>query len=257
MCARSTAIALVLVLGVASPGVAQVGETPRPTLQFGVAYEALSHDLDPWRSANLDLSGSPNRMQTVYGAIRETTRFSRLDHEVMGGFRQRVSPRLTLVVEGQVSPSHHVAPKWDALGQVEAVAQGGWNVQAGLRHRKYESTSVNLGAMTIERYWGRYRGAYTLYVSHLADAGLSASHRVHGDYYYDRLSSSIGLSFATGRELENVGPRGVLRTDVRSAALVGRQWLTPSWFVRYDVLVHEQGVLYTRTRVSASLGHRF
>jgi YaiO family outer membrane protein len=103
----------------------------------------------------------------------------------------------------------------------------------------------------------RYRGAYTLYVSHLADAGLSASHRVHGDYYYDRLSSSIGLSFATGRELENVGPRGVLRTDVRSAALVGRQWLTPSWFVRYDVLVHEQGVLYTRTRVSASLGHRF
>jgi len=193
----------------------------------------------------------------VYGAIHETTRFSRLDHDVMAGFRQRVSPRLTLVVEGQASPSHHVSPKWDGLGQVEVVAEGGWNVQAGLRHRKYESASVSLGAMTVERYWGRYRGAYTLYVSHLAAAGSSTSHRVHGDYYYDRLNSSIGVSIAAGRELENVGLRGVLRSDVRSAALTGQQWLGSSWFIRYDALVHEQGTLYTRTRVSASLGHRF
>ena len=254
---RFTTITLVFVVGAASPVVAQVGDAPRPTLQFGVAFEALSNGLDPWRSASLDISGSPSRHQTVYGALRETTRFSMLDHDVMAGFRQRVSRRVTLVAEGQVSPSHHVSPKWDGLAQVEVVADGGWNVQSGLRHREYTSATVTLGATTVERYWGRYRGAYTLYLSHLADAGSSASHRVHGDYFYGPLSSSIGVSLAAGSELESLGPLGVVRTHVRSAALVGRQWLTPSWFARYDVLVHEQGVLYTRTRVSASLGHRF
>ena len=250
-------ITLVLVIGTASPVIAQVRDTPRPTLQFGVAFEALSNGLDPWRSASLEGSGAPNSEQTVYGAFHETTRFSMVDHDVVAGFRQRVSSRLTLVVEGQVSPSHHVSPKWDGLGQVEVVADGGWNVQAGLRHREYETASVTLGATTVERYWGRYRGAYTLYLSHLADAGSSASHRVHGDYFYGPLSSSIGISLAAGSELESLGPLGVVRTHVRGAALVGRQWLTPRWFVRYDSLLHEQGELYTRKRVSASLGHRF
>ena len=254
---RLTVATAALVTAVASSAAAQVSDEPGPTLQFGVAYEALSRGLDPWRSASLEASGAPKRSQTLYGAVRETTRFSRLDHEMMAGFRQVVSPRLTVVIEGEASPSHHVSPLWSGLGQVELVAGGGWNVQAGLRHRKYESASVNLGAMTVERYWGRYRGAYTLYLSHLPGEGSSASHRAHGDYYYDRLSSSIGVSLAAGRELEHVEPGGVLRTAVRSAALVGRQWLTSSWFVRYDALVHEQGALYTRARVSASLGHRF
>ena len=252
-----TLITLVLGIGIASPVIAQVRDTPRPTLQFGVAFEALSNGLDPWRSARLEASAAPNSEQTVYGALHETVRFSMSDHDVMAGFRQRVSQRVTLVTEGQVSPSHNVSPKWDGLGQVEVVADGGWNVQAGLRYREYETASVALGATTVERYWGRYRAAYTLYLSHLEDAGSSSSHRVHGDYFYGPLSSSIGISLATGSELESHGPLGVVRTDVRSVALIGRQWLTPAWFVRYDPLLHEQGKLYTRKRLSASLGHRF
>ena len=38
-----TVITLVLVIGAASPVIAQVRDTPRPTLQFGVAFEALSN----------------------------------------------------------------------------------------------------------------------------------------------------------------------------------------------------------------------
>ena len=95
-----------------------------------------------------------------------------------------------------------------------------------------------------------------VYVSRLGGGETSASHRVHGDLYYGRLSSSVGLSVSAGEEVENVPPLGVVRTPERAVAVVGRQWLTPRWFVVYDTLIHEQGTFYTR-RVSASLGHQF
>jgi YaiO family outer membrane protein len=94
-------------------------------------------------------------------------------------------------------------------------------------------------------------------VGHLVGGGVAPSHRVHGDYFYGKYDSNVGVSLAAGRELENVELRGVLRTGVRSAAVVGRQWLTPRWFVVYDAVVHEQGIYYTRKRLGLGLGRRF
>jgi YaiO family outer membrane protein len=225
-------------------------------LQFDAAYEHLSNGYSPWRSASLELraGGASGR---VHAVVEEAARFSYLDHNLTLGIERRLTSRWTLSGEAQSSPSHHVSAIWGARGQIEFIAGGGWNVQASLLHRRYSSASVDLSTMAVERYMSRYRGAYSFHAARLHSGEMSTSHRGQGDLYYGPLSSSVGVSVSVGEEVENVGPLGVLRTDVRAAAVVGRQWICPTWFVRYDAVVHEQGTFYTRRRTSVGLGHRF
>ena len=238
-------------------GAASISGAHDTRLHLGVAYEHLSNGYGPWRSASLGLHAAGRDGGALYAVVQETTRFMQRDYEVMAGAQHRLSSRLMAVVEAETSPSHHVSATWGVLGRLELDAGNGWGVHASLRHRRYTAATADLSSMTLERYLGRYRAAYTLYVSRLDGGGVSASHRVHGDLYYGRLSSSVGVGVSVGEELENVQPIGVLETQVRAAAVVGRQWLTPTWFVMYDALLHEQGALYTRRRLSLSLGHRF
>ena len=227
------------------------------TVWLAVATEAVSNGHDPWRSLTLDFSGTTGNGRTLYGAVRETSRFSMRDHQFMAGLSQRVSPRLIAVTELEASPTHQVLARWMVLGRLHADLRDGWNLQTTFRHSGYDAASVNMGIITAERYWGRYRGAYTLYISRLGGSGASGSHRVHGDYYYGRYESSLGASLSYGSELENIESLGVVRSTVRSAALVGRQWLNPRWVVVYDAVGHQQGSYYTRRRLGISLGHRF
>jgi YaiO family outer membrane protein len=109
---------------------------------------------------------------------------------------------------------------------------------------------------TVERYVSRYRAAYSLYAARL-QSERSIGHRVQGDVYYGHSSSSVGLALSLGDEVESTLPNGVLRTSVRGAGVVGRQWLTPRWLLICDALVLQQGALYTRRRISIGLEHRF
>jgi len=242
-----------LVLPAGSPAGAQTNDAEHPgSIQFRVAYEQLSKGYAPWRSASLDVRGSG-----FSAAVEETTRFSQLDHNITGGVQRHLASRLIVASEAGVSPSHHVSPTWGLAGRVELDAGAGWGLQASLQHRRYTSASVDLSAMTVERYFSRWRAAYTLYLARLRGGEASASHRAQGDLYYGRSSNSVGVSVSTGDELENLQPIGVLRTPVHAASVVGRQWIAPTWCVEYDALVHEQGTFYTRRRVSVGLGYRF
>lgn len=249
--------AVVAVLACGTPAAAQPGTTEDAgQIQFGAVYEHLSNGYSPWRSASLELraGGASGR---VHVAVEETTRFSLLDHNVTLGMARRVASRWTITGEAQSSPSHRISALWGARGQIEFIAGGGWGLHANLLHRRYSFASVDLAAMGVERYMARSRAAYTLYRARLHSGETSTSHRVQGDLYYGLLSSSAGVSVSMGEEVENLGPFGVLRTHVRAAAVVGRHWIRPTWFVTYDALIHEQGDFYTRRRTSVGLGHRF
>jgi YaiO family outer membrane protein len=243
-----------VVVAVLASGSSAAGQETQ--IQFGAIYEHLSNGYSPWRSASLELRAG-GASGSVHAVVEETTRFSLLDHNVTLGVERRVASRWTFTGEAQWSPSHRVSAVWGARGQIEFIAGGGWSLHANLLHRRYSSASVDLVAMGVERYIARYRAAYTFYRARLHGGETSTSHRVQGDLYYGLLSSSAGVSVSVGEEVENVGPFGVLRTDVRAAAVVGRHWIHPTWFVTYEAAVHEQGDFYTRRRTSVGLGHRF
>ncbi|MBA2524880.1 MAG: YaiO family outer membrane beta-barrel protein [Pyrinomonadaceae bacterium] len=236
-------------------------ETARPAserleVEAGYSYEHLTNGFAPWRSAHLFVGKKFASRQSLYGIYRETWRVGQRDREGLIGFYQPLGHRWAVLLEANASSTHRILPKWSALAQVERQFGQGWVGSAGYRHTVYNTAQVSTGTFTVERYFSRYRAAYTLYVSGLEGAGTSASHRGQFNYYYGEQSSTLGVSFAAGRELENLGTR-ILRTGVQSFAIQGRHWLNSRWGMNYDSTLHRQGDIYTRRGFSVGLRYRF
>jgi len=225
-------------------------------VQFSAAYERLSNQFEPWRSAVMSVqTGGPNTV--FHGELREQVRFSRFDHEVAVGVERRLGRRFNASGELAVSPSHEVSPMWAALGGLAVRAPAGWGARTSLQHRQYVTTGVDIGSVGVERYVGAYRVAYAVFLAHLQSGPLAVSQRVDGSVYYGSQNSSVGAILSAGEEIEPLPPFGVLTTPVRAIGVVGRQSLGRSWFLSYDVLAQRQGTLYTRQRLSVGLGRWF
>ncbi len=229
-------------------------EPKRVQIELHTTYERLSHGYAPWFSLALEASKKLANRRVIYGAVRQTSRFSLRDQEAMGGIYVPLGKRWLAQVEASVSPSHRVLPKWSVFGQLGRELGRGWVAHAGFRRTAYNQTSANLTVLTLERYWKNYRGAYALYLAQLPGVGVSVSHSVQASYYY-RERNAIGLTVAAGQELSNLGARGLLRTEARAVALSGRHWLNNRWTVNYDLNWNRQGDIYTRK--GARVGFRF
>lgn len=239
-------------------GAGAIGLKPaRNEIEAGYSRETLSNNLPDWTSTYLLGSHRFGDRQVLYGGLRETRRFGLDDSEVHAGLYYPLGASWTAQVEGSLSPTHEVLAKHSIYGQLQKSLPGGWGLGVGLRHNEYTLTASNVLSLLAERYWGNFRGAYTLYSGKPEGGSSGASHRVQLSYYYaDR--SSVGVSYSDGREVENVGPpRGVLASDVRNWTLSGQHWLTPAWALTYDLVNHEQGNLYRRQGLRLGIRHSF
>jgi len=223
--------------------------------QFNYNYDSLSNGYGDWHSASLDFSYRFKKRRVLYGAFRKTERFGQRDNEGTLGFYQPLSRKWALLLEANASPTHRTLPKWSALVQVERGFKRGWNLQTGYRRTNFNTAKVNVGIIGVEKYFGNYRAAYTLSVANLEAVGTSASHRVQFNRYYGEQVSAIGFSGGFGRELESLGRRGVLQTDVLSGGVSGRHWFTRRWGINYDFSLTRQGKFYVRR--SLNIGVRF
>lgn len=230
----------------------------RPTeIEFGAMPQHLTNNQSDWREYYLDFSRRFGDRKTLYGSLRETERFGRSDTQgVLGGYYP-LGARVTGVLEGGASPTHNVLPRWWLFGQLEFSLGEGWGVHTGVRHTEYAAALVNMGTLTLERYFGNFRAAYTLYESWLQGAERATAHRVALSYHY-RDENQIGIAVANGQEAENVGPpTGVIVSDVTSWAIYGRHWFTRDLAVSFEALHHRQGDLYTRQGARLGLRYRF
>lgn len=232
-------------------------KAPRNELEIGHSRETLSNNLPDWTSSYLLASHRFGDRHVLYGGLRETRRFGLDDSEVHAGLYHPLGSTWTAQLEGSLSQTHEVLPRHSVYGALQKSLPGGWGVGFGIRHNEYTLSGSNVVSLLAERYWGNFRGAYTLYSGKPEGASSGSSHRLQLSYYYaDR--SSVGLSYTDGREVENVGPpRGVLASDVRNWTLSGQHWLTPAWALTYDLVNHEQGSLYRRQGLRLGIRHSF
>ncbi len=235
----------------ASPG------EKKTEIQFNYTYESLTKNVGEWHTASVDFIHNLSKRKVVYGTLLATKRFGQRDLQFTLGIYQPLNRKWTVQLEGGASPTHRVLPKWSALGQIERSFKKGWNAQVGYRRTHFTSARVNLGIAGVEKYWGNNRAAYTLYVSQLANTGASASNRFQFNRYYGENVSSVGVSAGFGRELESLGSRGVLQTDVQSVALTGRHWFNRHWGIGYDASLVRQGNLYTRRGLTFGVRYKF
>lgn len=224
----------------------------------GFTYERLDRDLPDWKSVYLELTHDFAARRTLFGLVRETDRFDQRDTEIAAGYYHPFGAAWTSLVEASASPDHHVLPEVSLLGQMSWLPGAGWVVSAGARYSEYTASSTRLLIGTLERYFGAWRAQYTLYNGKPEDAASATTHRLALDHYYYGERSRIGAALAWGREVEHVGPPvGLITSDVRAFAVLGRHWMTPAWAFTWEAGTHEQGDLYRRTGVRLGLRHRF
>lgn len=228
----------------------------RTEFELGASGESLSNGFAGWRSIYLEGFHQFGERRVVYGTLRETRRFGLTDSEVQGGFGYPLGETWTLQSEASLSPTHNVLPNYSVLGQLQKILPHGWNLQAGIRHSEYSRFNTDVAIITAERYWNRFRGAYSLYLARLDGGSTVPNHVVQFDYYYGE-RNSIGIVVANGREIADLGPGGALITDVRSYVLRGRHWIGSDWAISFEALHHEQGGLYARQGARVGLRRAF
>jgi YaiO family outer membrane protein len=173
---------------------------------------------------------------------------------IAGGVYQPLSDRLSTLFESSYSSGSGLEQERSMLGQVSASIGDGWGVRAGMRHSElglkelplYTPNSASLassdvGMLTLERNWDRYRGAYTYYAGR-SDSGILASgHRFQLNYFYGE-RSSVGLAYTAGQQADSLSASRLTGLpDMSNIGLTGEHWLTSAWSVRYDALMEDAG----------------
>ncbi len=236
---------------------AEPSAAPENEIEGGFSHYALTNSYANWDSTYVDAAHRFGDRQSLYGEVQEARRFNLTDREVSAGYYHPLGERWTALVEASDSPEHNFLAKNSVYGQLQASFAQGWDLQGGWRHSQYTFAYADLAVVTAERYWGSYRGAYTLYEGRVQGAGAAPSHKVLLAYYYaDR--SNVTLTLAQGRQAESLGPAlGVLLVDVTTVSLSGRHWLNSAWGVTYEALTEHQGNLYSRKGIRLGLRYAF
>lgn len=188
--------------------------------------------------------------------------------EVASGVYRPLAENLSTLVETSYARGGGLTAEWSVLGQVGARFGHGWGVAAGVRHSEQAFTSLlapplapataQLGMLTFERHWDRYRGAYTYYAGR-SDAGATASgHRLRLDYFYSPLSS-VGFAYTTGRQLDAMSSFGSLipPAEVANVGVAGEHWFSPTWALNYNALVEDGGAEGLKPELRLGLRVRF
>lgn len=225
-------------------------------IEAGLSKESLNKGYADWSSTYVEAEKKMAERHAVYGMLRETERYDLKDGELLAGYYHPLGRQWTSLLEANASPTHHVLPKWSVLGQLQYAFGDGWGAHFGLRHTEYDAALTNLRIFTLERYWGDYRAAYTLYSGHLAGAGSALSQRIQFSRYYAD-HSWLGVALSGGEELENLGSAGVQHSDVQSLIFNGRHWFSRDWALTYEATLHRQGDYYTRNGVRLGLRRQF
>jgi len=252
----SPAPALVVLLALSTLPHAALGEESRTELEAWAARENLTRGYSPWTESGLALEHRTGSRQFLGARWRETERFDARDREAGLAMYQPLVSGWAASFDLAASDTHRVLARRALLGQIEKQLGAGWGVQLGLKRSEFATEYADLRILTAERYFGDHRIAYTFYSGRLEQGGSAPSHRVQWSYYFaDR--SSAGISAASGREIESVGPGTLVSTDVRNLTLFARYGFHRNWALSADASSHRQGDLYRRHGIRLGLRYGF
>lgn len=204
-------------------------------VEAGYSVETLTPESPDWTDLELRYRNVLGPRQVLLGRLTQSSRFDLDDTTAAFGAYWPLSSADTLFVEGSASPTHEVLPRNSLQAAWHHAFDGGWGAQLGARQVSYTSTDVTIGELTLERYAGDFRVAYSYHPSRSSTAGHAEGHRLQGGYFYGGFSSAQ-LLLAGGDEVDRpAGTATVVPTPVRGAALFGLQQLGCVWGVGWSL----------------------
>lgn len=216
--------------------------------------EKLSNDGPDWREVGVGVKFDLKPRQMIDFAATDAHRFGMHDSQYSVIYTQPLDTKVVATLGATASPTHQFLAKHAFAGSLQYEFAHAWLVHAGMRNSSYDAVSVNEGLFLLEHYFSSFSWIVGWRPTHAY--GTSAdSFELRGTYYYgDR--DSIGFIVSNGEEASSV-PSGIVLTDVTSAALVGRHWVTPNWTLSYGATYSRQGDFYTRKGLNIGLQYAF
>ena len=128
----------------------------------GAAYEDLSGENDPWRSASVAVSFPIGGSTWLATAIALERRFDRQDEQISASVAHRLPARWSLDAGVAATPQAELLAEYES--HLELARPIGRRASAALRYRRahYDAVDVDALAATGEYGIGSYRVAYTL-----------------------------------------------------------------------------------------------
>lgn len=204
-------------------------------VEAGTGAEHFTGDGPTWRQTDFALRSRFAPRSVAELNARRTSRAGLDDNEVGAGLALPLGAQWSLAVGAAFSPTHRaLAESSGNVGLSRSVA-GGWVFGAGLSRSLYDARASGGGTtgsttlrLTGERYVGAWRFALGLNRSRLDGGTTDDGWVVQTDRYVGE-RGRIGLIYASGRELENLPPSGVLSIKVETVALVGVWPIARDW----------------------------
>jgi YaiO family outer membrane protein len=228
----------------------------RSSLELGHTRETLSTNPYAWEDTYAQYVHQFAPRTVAIGRITASSRFGLDDTTALAAGYLPLSEKTTLFMEASLSPTHRVLPLHTLHAQFNRALADGWGIQGGWKHLTYNNTAVEVLDLTVERYFGAFRAAWTITPSRSTTAGSASAQRLQLGYYYGD-GNAVQLLVASGREVDKPSAvDSVIATDVRNVSLFGQHALSPAWVLVYGLGYTEQGAT-VRKAVNAGLRFRY
>ncbi len=246
------AVTLVTLVTLAAP-IAHAAED-RTEAGLLAGGDSLTRGRESWRNESvfIDRKWADGNV----GGVRANTtqRYGLDDSQLEGYYSLPLTQLLRAGIDVQASPSHRVLAKTGIGASAQYEFAKAWLAHASARQLRYDSVTVDQLSAGIEHYFGNW-GAY---------AGVTHSHAYAANtrtwiarlsrYYGER--DRVNLIVASGSEPVNIAGN-VTNSDVNSATVTGRHWLTKAVAIDYSAGITQQGNFYTRRGGSLGLALAF
>lgn len=213
--------------------------------EFIYGYDRLTNNRSPWSTRSVKLSQLTPDKHYSHIQLDSIERFDLQDWQLGGSYALPLSRSWSFYAAATYSPTHKVLANRMIDTNLSKSFKNGTTLSGGLSNAKYNETSsaqIHLGG---EHYWSVFRIAYTYRRINVLNAGTGVNHNIQSNYYYSPVDM-VGVSAATGKDVEFDGTSSPPISDVRTYSIYGYHMFKPQWSFIYSVFYHHQGDFYNR-----------
>lgn len=184
----------------------------------------------------------------LYGGVREVPGIGLQTTESYGGVFYPLAENWGSSLEAGVTQDSHPR-RYSLFGQLHTTLSAGHELSLGLKYI-YDYPQAPFFGLSSESAAGITSGHA------LAPRfGGGASYQLQLSYLYG-VRNTVGLAYASGRELEYFGLPYDALADSRQFMLTGQHWLSPNWAFNYDIYAPDSNLL-RRQGLRLGLRYRF
>jgi YaiO family outer membrane protein len=223
--------------------------------EFGADREHLDNGAPDWQKTYVYVDHRGDSGNVVHLTAAAFRRFDLSDTEFGVGSTMNISNYWLLTGAVNIGSDANFLPRYTLDAGASRKFDHGWIAGLSGRNRHYSNDTVSTLGLHVERYFGKYRFAYSFASSRLHSEVANVQSAAFG--VYADSGHQFGMSIGAGEEVEMVAAGQLLRTSITTVSLTGRHPIGKFINLVWRLGRHRQGSLYQRELIGVSLAGAF